>query len=340
MANALLGFILAAASAVFNGSFAAPSKMGKGAGADPFIFNFWLCVGVFVSSFFSVAFFTITDSKFGLTIQGMVGGFLLVTATLFSFMAIPRIGLAIGQGTWGATAILVSFLWGAIGPDQIRGDLKSVGLSALSIALLCTGTLGILYSERLSTGSGDTQKGTGEDKVLIPDDATGASAAAVGARRKYVEGLWCAVVVGLAGGSILVPLSYVTDPRLGGIGFLPSFGVGCILSGAVISAGYWYRTLRHQDGVDYFTSAPTGILAGVLWNMGNACSILAMDAKVGGLSYGVAYPLMQCALFVSGLWGIFFFREVQGRKAIGTFFAAAAVLLGGASILGVYGPQA
>ena len=65
---------------------------------------------------------------------------------------------------------------------------RSVGLSALSIALLCTGTLGILYSERLSTGSGDTQKGTGEDKVLIPDDATGASAAAVGARRKYVEG--------------------------------------------------------------------------------------------------------------------------------------------------------
>lgn len=315
--------------------------MGKGAGADPFIFNFWLCIGVFLSSFFSVAFFTITDSYFGITIEGMVGGFLLVMATLFSFMAIPRIGLAIGQGTWGATAILVSFLWGAVGPERIRGDLKNVGLSALSIVLLVAGTLGILYSERLSIGSANTEKGAGEDKMLIPDDdATGEGAVAVGARRKYVEGLWCAVVVGLAGGSILVPLSYVKDPRLGGIGFLPSFGFGCILSGSVISAGYWYRTLRHKADVDYFTSAPTGILAGVLWNMGNACSILAMDAKVGGLSYGVAYPLMQCALFVSGLWGIFIFREVQGHKAVGTFFAAAAVLLGGASILGVYGPQA
>ena len=48
---------------------------------------------------------------------------------------------------------------------------------------------------------------------------------------------WCA-----SGGA----LSRNWGCRLGGIGFLPSFGFGCILSGSVISAVYWYKTLRHK----------------------------------------------------------------------------------------------
>ena len=59
-----------------------------------------------------------------------------------------------------------------------------------------------------------------------------------------------------------------------------------------------------------------------------------------GLSYGVAYPIMQCALFVSGIWGVFLFKEIQGTRAIVAFFAFGGILLGGAAMLGAYGPQA
>jgi glucose uptake protein GlcU len=48
---------------------------------------------------------------------------------------------------------------------------------------------------------------------------------------------------------------------------------------------------------------------------------------------------MQCALLVSGLWGIFFFKEIKGTLAITAFFASGAVLLVGAVVLGLYGPQ-
>jgi hypothetical protein len=48
---------------------------------------------------------------------------------------------------------------------------------------------------------------------------------------------------------------------------------------------------------------------------------------------------MQCALFISGLWGVFVFKEVQGMKAIAAFFLAGTVLLSGAAVLGVFGPQ-
>jgi hypothetical protein len=49
----VLGFVLAAGSAVFNGSFAALAKLPKvqKAGTEPVVFNFWVCVGVFISGF-------------------------------------------------------------------------------------------------------------------------------------------------------------------------------------------------------------------------------------------------------------------------------------------------
>lgn len=51
---------------------------------------------------------------------GMVAGMLFVLAGLFSFLAIPELGLAIAQGVWGGSAVLVSFLWGAVGPTKVR----------------------------------------------------------------------------------------------------------------------------------------------------------------------------------------------------------------------------
>jgi hypothetical protein len=47
---------------------------------------------------------------------------------------------------------------------------------------------------------------------------------------------------------------------------------------------------------------------------------------------------MQCALFISGIWGVFVFKEIVGRRAILAFFVSGAVLLGGAALLGAYGP--
>lgn len=58
------------------------------------------------------------------------------------------------------------------------------------------------------------------------------------------------------------------------------------------------------------------------------CQIIAIPA----LSYSVAYPILQCALFVAGLWGIFVFKEIRDR-AVFVFFASGAVLLSGATCL-------
>ena len=80
-----------------------------------------------------------------------------------------------------------------------------------------------------------------------------------------------------------------------------------------------------------------GMVSGVLWSIGNACSILASLPPFG---LTVGYPATQCCLFIGGLWGIFLFRELRGAKVIAAFFAAACIVIVGAGLLGVYGAAA
>eukprot|EP00040_Diaphanoeca_grandis_P022901 m.123869 g.123869 ORF g.123869 m.123869 type:complete len:369 (+) comp29018_c0_seq1:266-1372(+) len=342
------GFILAGSSALFNGSFAIFSKFGGAKNADPVLFNLWLCCGVFLSSMLSAAFFPLTGNEFGITAAGTIGGALLVLATLFSFLAIPRVGLAVGQGVWGATAIVVAFLWGCVGPVEIRGPLQNTALSVVSLLLLTLGIIGILYSERVSSRTSENNQNTGDDEhshneedSLIKHDANTNIQTAKSNRSGFALGLLFAFLVGIFGGSILVPLSYVGDEaKYGGIGFLPSFGLGALVFALAVTMVWAVvnRVAIARGEHKLFGAAPMGIVAGVVWNLGNVCSILSMGT-IGGLSYGIAYPFTQCALLISGLWGIFFFREITGRKAISIFFVAALVLLGGAAVLGVYGPR-
>eukprot|EP01047_Picozoa_sp_COSAG01_P104292 COSAG01_NODE_33633_length_561_cov_0.911255_1_plen_136_part_01 len=112
----LVGYGTAVLSAVFNGSFAAISKLVPQ--QHPFIFNALLGVGVFLSSaLFGLLVVPLAcgqalTASFDVDPVAALSGVLLGGATTFSFLAIPRIGLALAQGIWGGTAITVSFLWG------------------------------------------------------------------------------------------------------------------------------------------------------------------------------------------------------------------------------------
>lgn len=350
------GFILAAASAVCNGSFAALAKLPQvlKAETEPVLFNFYVCIGVFISGICVLPFLGVADQEVGFTPMGFLAGCLFVLAVLFSFLAIPEVGLAIGQAVWAGAAILVSYLWGAVGPEAIRGDTASIGGSVAAVLFLLVGILGIIYSQRLSEGSGDANGAATEVDPLLsssppaggglglePGTSERPGSVNNGRRRKrrppsLALGLGYALLVGLFGGSILVPLTYVENDKLDTIGFLPSFGLGCLVFGAITTGGVYAVLEKRMPRLDLGVSLLPGILAGFVWNAGNLASIYAMTE---GLSYGVAYPLMQCALFVSGLWGVLVFKEITGTKAVITFFAFGGVLMAGAVLLAVYGPQ-
>jgi len=71
--------------------------------------------------------------------------------------------------------------------------------------------------------------------------------------------------------------------------------------------------------------------SGFIWNVGHCCSVFA--TLYIGIAYG--YPLAQTCIFVSGVWGILIFQEIQNQKSIGLFSFSALIMIGGASLLAI-----
>mmetsp|Transcript_681 Transcript_681/g.1034 ORF Transcript_681/g.1034 Transcript_681/m.1034 type:complete len:386 (+) Transcript_681:66-1223(+) len=147
-------------------------------------------------------------------------------------------------------------------------------------------------------------------------------------------GLACAVFNGVWGGSIMVPMHF-SSSKTGGLGFAISFGIGASLVTLLLwFLRYFYCLYRTGSVSGAFGMLPSfhlrvmwlpGFTAGALWSIGNIASMVSVEY----LGEGVGYSLVQSALLVSGLWGIFWFREVSGFWTIFKWFFAASFTLAG-----------
>jgi len=121
----------------------------------------------------------------------------------------------------------------------------------------------------------------------------------------------------------------------GGLGYIFSFASGSmlvtILLWVVRYFAYVYQTKSYKDA---FYALPSfhlrqlwfsGVLAGTLYSIGNLCSILS----VMYLGQGVGYSVVQSAMLVSGLWGIFYYGEIRGSEMIIKWLCAAIVTMMG-----------
>jgi len=146
-------------------------------------------------------------------------------------------------------------------------------------------------------------------------------------------GLLAAIVNGAWGGLNLIPLHYAQrDSGMSGASYLISYATGSLIVCASIWGCmflYHYIQNQHnvQDALDHLPAfhfrelALPGMLAGLLYSIGNFCSILAVTY----LGQGVGFSFCQGQLLVSGLWGVFYFEEIQGRETIIKWFASAIV---------------
>lgn len=336
---AMIGMLIAFLSCCFNGSFPVCARFQRGAPIDPVLFNGIACVGVFLSSL-PVA--LIAGREYSFTLGGLLGGSLFVFAALFSFLAIPLAGLAISQATWCCSAILVAFTWGAFGPSPIAQPMKSVELSFVALLLLIGGALIIVSCEPIAALFGGNRRVTdcADSRELDQEleGGGGVSASQGPSASRTATGILSALSVGLFGGSVLVPMKFVPQADAG-LGSVFSFGLGALLAGLLVTGGYWYGIAGHRGKPTLPCDAVlAGLASGAMWNAGNVCSIIAQGPPFN-LAYGIAYPILQCAAFFGGLWGILVFKEVQG-KAIGVFTCGSLVLLVGIVCLSMFGPGA
>jgi len=233
------------------------------------------------------------------------------------------------------------------------------GLTVLSVALLVAGVVVINLARTLAGGLARCGQRRKESKQAEPPESKTESPGAIegleaGAAKPdeappntslgAFAGVPAALVVGISGGSILVPESFVPE-RLSGLAILPSFGLSAGALGLFVFVAYWvlYKrqplSLRPGGGLAAELRPDVliyGIISGCVWNTGNICQII--DLSYLHMPYGLSYPILQCALVVAGLWGIMVFKEVTDRLQVLVFCGGVGLLLVGVVLLGLFGP--
>jgi len=147
--------------------------------------------------------------------------------------------------------------------------------------------------------------------------------------RQPLFGYLAATFNGLYGGSIVAPLSFAKkyDDHLSGIDYVFSFAVGSTIVNLALLLIYTIilslqkRTIITLKDLRIVTIP--AICAGLLWSIGNICSIFA----VLHLGQAIGYSACQANVLVCGLWGIFYFREINGFP-IFLWFMSALIAIG------------
>jgi len=264
---------------------------------------------------------------------GLVGGVLLVMAIAGSFQAVEAVGLALGQGIWGGAAMVVSYMWGDVVFHETPSNVGA-SIGALIMLVFGVGCIALcdLISQYFAQCTICSRSGM-DIEASIPlqsdsnENASNEVDDTLGSTNDYKRGVVWALFVGLSGGSILAPLHYV-PPSQQGLVFLPSFGIGAMLTAPL---AYCLHAFFSSEKPNFHVkeASGTGLLSGLLWNIGNLLSIIGIAA----IGYGVAYPIFQCAILVSGVWGIYVFHEIRETGTIVVFWVGGVILVAGGALL-------
>jgi glucose uptake protein GlcU len=151
-------------------------------------------------------------------------------------------------------------------------------------------------------------------------------------------GVLAAVFNGVYGGSIMVPMKWAPSNATGAA-YVISFAIGA----SIVAMGLWvgryiYLCQRHCSLSIAYAELPSfhfrklwfhGGLCGLLWSIGNFFSIISVQF----LGEGVGYSVVQANMLISGLWGILYFREIEGAWTKCKWFISAAFAVVGILLL-------
>lgn len=170
-----------------------------------------------------------------------------------------------------------------------------------------------------------------------PSGAKGAGGSATGEEElpfnkaapkvSYAIGVMAAVFNGVWGGANLVPSHFSS---IQGVHYVLSFGIGAVVANVVLLISFllWQKSAGEDlPRLEFRVMMVPGFLSGVLWSLGNFCSLYA----VASLGQGIGYSLVQASIIISGLWGILYYHEMTGHGIL--YWALACVICG----LGVVG---
>mmetsp|Transcript_2347 Transcript_2347/g.3493 ORF Transcript_2347/g.3493 Transcript_2347/m.3493 type:complete len:462 (-) Transcript_2347:230-1615(-) len=149
-------------------------------------------------------------------------------------------------------------------------------------------------------------------------------------------GIVGAIVNGTWGSNSMIPMHYARKQGFYGAGYLISYSCGSMLITILLWIIRYLHNVYLLDGnyKDAYYALPSfhvremwvvGLLSGSLYSLGNFCSIITVTA----LGQGVGYSFTQTSMLISGIWGIFFFQEVQGTGRILKWIMSSIITIAG-----------
>lgn len=276
---------------------------------------------------------------------------------------IRNAGLAICTGTWSSCQVVTSFIFGIL---IFKEEVKNVYYTAFAFLTLAVGLVGMSTFSKPATPNrkpkavdvGDSELeerpttmkrkaaemellvgGVGDSKGALDQERIVLFCGRVSLTKRQL-GIIGAVINGLWGGLNLIPLHYAQQEGFGGAAFLVSYACGSMIVNTFMWIIYWLHMLhqRRYNFRESFDSLPDfhldklwgpGFLAGSLYSVANFGSILSVTY----LGQGVGFSLCQVQILVSGLWGIFFFKEIKGRDTITKWVISACITVSGILLL-------
>lgn len=346
---------------LFWGTYPVPFKSPSAvkANTDPFVFQ---CMKSLCACLTSWIILTWRDFTF--TYWGFVGAALWVPSGLLFITSVKLTGVAFATPIANGCQVIVSFCWGAF---YFKEPVHSALLSVVAMLMMIVGMVGISFStnyEKMKKGkqtqteeilkprksqiiSINVSSTPTEESPLIKDNQgfidnpnyvqnpPAKQLTKAEQKRNVILGIILAMGVGLFGGSQSVPLKHA-PASAHGILYVISFGIGAVAVSTVLTVIYICIRLVLRKGlpiVNLRLSFIPGTMAGILWSLGNMCQIyatLAMGATIG-------FPLVMCNMMVAGLWGVFYYNEAPSIRMKIVFILSCGTLLGGVTILSLYG---
>jgi len=174
----------------------------------------------------------------------------------------------------------------------------------------------------------DTKDLSNKDRIVFCRGRVALTRRQLGILGACINGFW--------GANNLIPLHYAAKEGFGGASYLISYATGSLLVNIALWLFYFmYYVYEKKCSIhEAYESLPSfyvkelggaGLLAGLLYSTGNFASIMAVTY----LGQGVGYSCCQTSILVSGLWGIFYFKEITGRRTIAKWLLSAIVTVVG-----------
>ena len=178
-----------------------------------------------------------------------------------------------------------------------------------------------------------------EKEVVNVDDKKSSKVLFLGSRvslTKPQSGILASIFGGTWGGMNLVPMHYAAKDGYGGPTYVLSFFSGCMF---VIIMIWLVRLLfelyRHNGDVGKAYHALPSFHYRQIWLYGSMAGLCLSGGKfmtiiaVTHLGQGVGNSFAQTSMLVGGLWGIFVFKEIEGRDRILKWLFSACIALTG-----------